>query len=678
MTPQLRIASVLLWIAAAGLGHRAMQAPTPDPDRARALMALHASLFDDTPRPTGSPAASRARRRIADALDAAGCPVQVQRGWSCSERVCSDVSNLWCRVGPATGPAVVGMAHTDSVAAGPGAADDGAGVVAWIDTVQRLDPATLKRPLVVLLTDAEEVGLLGARLFFADPPVEVGEVINLEARGTSGASAWFEAVGPPRPWGRWYAATGLPPRANSAYPAIYDRMPNGTDLTVVGRAGLPGINHAFIGGLQQYHTPLDDRAHLDRGSLVQQADIAMGWVRTLQDRAGGTESAVVDVVGRVLLRWPVAGSWPLLIGLALAWAGVLALDLRGGRTPGGAVVRALGAGLGIGAASCAIVEILGAILGSLAGPVWWGSPAAVGAVVVSTQVAVGAGIGAVAPPLARWHAAVAGLLGMGFAGAVLDPRLSVPTVPVIAGALAWRTISWRWPTAGIAGLAPLCAAGFVPLALGLQLALTLQHPALVAVPVGLALVGLAPAIGDRPGRVAAAGGIALALSFAVAVSSPPFTAERPQPILVHHEEGLQGAVRWTRAVVGVLPTGQAHRRDAVPPAGLPGPALRWISPTSLHVAPVRGGWTLVVDGGGPFEIDGGAGGNGRTILTGVGPDGIRLTWSSAPTGLRIAERTVGVPRRRDTVGEGPTVPIHWGDQLDVWIAPVRDGAAPGG
>src|SRR5690606_2604779 len=57
-------------------------------------------------------------------------------------------------------PAVALMAHYDTVPLSPGAADDSAGVAAVLEAVRALrarGPA--ERTLVVLLTDAEEIGL---------------------------------------------------------------------------------------------------------------------------------------------------------------------------------------------------------------------------------------------------------------------------------------------------------------------------------------------------------------------------------------------------------------------------------------------------------------------------------------------------------------------------------------
>src|SRR5436309_3266412 len=51
-----------------------------------------------------------------------------------------------------------------------------------------------RNPIVYLVTDAEEVALLGAEGFVSDPALlrSTAAVINVEARGTSGPSFLFE------------------------------------------------------------------------------------------------------------------------------------------------------------------------------------------------------------------------------------------------------------------------------------------------------------------------------------------------------------------------------------------------------------------------------------------------------------------------------------------------------
>jgi hypothetical protein len=60
---------------------------------------------------------------------------------------------------------------------------------------------------------------------------------------------------------------------------IYRRMPNNTDLTIFKRGGLAGMNFAFIGRQEFYHTAQDDVAHLDLRSLQEQGRYSLSLVR---------------------------------------------------------------------------------------------------------------------------------------------------------------------------------------------------------------------------------------------------------------------------------------------------------------------------------------------------------------------------------------------------------------
>ncbi|KPF75806.1 peptidase M20, partial [Brevundimonas sp. AAP58] len=170
--------------------------------------------------------------------------------------------------------AVVMMAHYDSAWGSPGAADDAAGVAAILESVRALKArGTFDRTLVVLITDAEELNLDGARIFFSEHPLRdrVGAVVNLEARGGGGRAMMFET-------GRGNAETidlfariagradgGVTSNALSIF--VYENMPNGTDFTIPRNRGIAGLNFAFIGRPALYHTPEATPDNLDIGAL---------------------------------------------------------------------------------------------------------------------------------------------------------------------------------------------------------------------------------------------------------------------------------------------------------------------------------------------------------------------------------------------------------------------------
>src|SRR5690606_9644221 len=124
-----------------------------------------------------------------------GLEPEEQRAFVCSDGgTCAHVTNViaWLP-GQVRGPALALAAHYDSVGAGPGAADDGHGVATVLEVLRILQTSARHPPLVAVFTDGEEAGLLGMRAFVEHPRArEIGVVLNVEARGTTGPARMFE------------------------------------------------------------------------------------------------------------------------------------------------------------------------------------------------------------------------------------------------------------------------------------------------------------------------------------------------------------------------------------------------------------------------------------------------------------------------------------------------------
>src|SRR5579859_1689257 len=72
------------------------------------------------------------------------------------------------------------------------------------------------------------------------------------------------------------AATAPRPVASSLTGFVYSHMPNDTDFTVSRRAGVPGLNYAFVGRQFDYHSPSSTPATQDRGTLQDMGDQVLG------------------------------------------------------------------------------------------------------------------------------------------------------------------------------------------------------------------------------------------------------------------------------------------------------------------------------------------------------------------------------------------------------------------
>ncbi|WP_293000586.1 M20/M25/M40 family metallo-hydrolase [Nevskia sp.] len=317
---------------------RGADAPATEFSATRAQAALATMLGDGAPHPIGTPAHAAVRDRLLSQLRDLGYSPEVQIGSACDEwGNCAQIENLVARLdGREPGAAVLMAAHYDSVGAGPGAADDGAGVATVLEIARALRSAPAPRHAVILLlSDGEEVGLFGARVF-ADGhrwAREVKAAVNIEARGSSGPSVLFE-TGRANRWAmRAYAPKVQLPITNSIYYTAYQLLPNDTDFTVFKAHGWQGYNFAFSGSVQHYHTPLDDLAHLSLASVQHQGDNALAMLRVLANAdvaAPETQQAhdavYLDLMAATLLQWPA--SWaPVLAGIvAVLW---LALAIAG-------------------------------------------------------------------------------------------------------------------------------------------------------------------------------------------------------------------------------------------------------------------------------------------------------------------------------------------------------------
>ena len=184
---------------------------------------------------------------------------------------------------------LVVMSHYDSTAyASLGAADAGSGVAVVLEGIRAYlqQNITPKNDIIILISDAEEIGLLGAKAFvnkhhWAD---NVGAVLNFEARGTAGSSYMLmETNHGNKQLLNSYNSAGLQfQSSNSLAYSIYKMLPNDTDLSVFRKdKDIVGYNFAFIDNHFNYHTSLDNAQNLSLDSLAHQAYYLMPMLNKL-------------------------------------------------------------------------------------------------------------------------------------------------------------------------------------------------------------------------------------------------------------------------------------------------------------------------------------------------------------------------------------------------------------
>lgn len=330
----------------------------------------HLSVIADKPHPMGSAAHGLVQDYLVKQLSDAGLEPQVQTATVATEKgpplQAASVKNIVARLkGAGGGKAVLLVAHYDSALTSFGASDDGMAVASLLETLRALKTgATLRNDVIVLFTDGEENGLLGARAFVNENPwaKDVGVVLNFDARGNSGPVMMFETSNN-NGWLIEQLAEASPfPVAHSLSYEIYRLLPNDTDMTVFKRAGLSGLNFANIDGINRYHTPLDNLAGVDQNSMQHQGSYALALTRRLgnQDLTQTKERNAVyfDLFGKFLVHYSSAWVIPLTLVVSALFLGLLIMGLRKQKL----TVRGIALGFGSLFVSVLVASLFGWLL----------------------------------------------------------------------------------------------------------------------------------------------------------------------------------------------------------------------------------------------------------------------------------------------------------------------------
>jgi hypothetical protein len=328
--------------------------PSGDAGTGYSLPKAQATLaaIAQEPRPVGSAGHAKARDWLVAHLTGLGLAVETQKGigvrqanFDARRKGSVSVSPYENIVAVLPGrdrsaKAVLLMAHYDSVPYANGASDDAAGVASVVETarVMAAGPKPL-RDTIFLLTDAEEVGLIGAQEFFDGHPLaaRVGVAVNAEARGSRGRAVMFQTSAGNAALIDLWAAHAASPTGNSLAGDVYKRLPNDTDLSVPLARGVAGINAAYIDGLHDYHMPTDGITSIDPAAMQHLGNFSLTTTRALAGAealpgVGKADSAYFDVFGLFVARYPIWGGWVLIAlsvaGLAFARIGRLGVSWK--------------------------------------------------------------------------------------------------------------------------------------------------------------------------------------------------------------------------------------------------------------------------------------------------------------------------------------------------------------
>ena len=550
---------------------------------ARAELTLGRLLGPQIPHPVSTAANMAVRDRVRAEFAALGVRTRVYRGTGCFGRAkngffaCGTTEDIVAEVAPGEGKAIVLLAHYDSVPAGPGAADDQSSVASILEAVRALKARGIKtmHPILAVITDGEEAGLLGADAFLSNPELKarVGVVVNAEARGNQGPSLMFQTSPGNGRLIDLYARYVPQPAASSLTSVIYKLLPNDTDLTLFINQGFTSYNFAFNGNVAHYHTPLDNRENLSPASLQHQGDnilgMTSGLMRTDFASLKGGDDIYVAVLGKFLPRMPATWALPLsLFALALL---VGAAFLSRGEVLGigrrlMAIAMPLAAILACGLFGWLLHEVAVLVSGnadpSYAYPLFMRVSLAIG--VAASLLLVSRMASARMAALSVWFwfaglAVVTGALLPGLSPYFLFPALVGSVLVVLQSRLPG---AWSGTLGGIA----LFLAALTPLVILLSLVGgaesvggLLLHP-LFTIPAALGTMSLIPVMaGDPLSRrgwimltpLVAVAAIAVAI---VAGSQPAYSTITPQRLSIGFvDEHIVGKAFWTIDTQGVLP-----------------------------------------------------------------------------------------------------------------------------
>ncbi|MEK6152420.1 M28 family peptidase [Flavobacteriaceae bacterium 3-367] len=291
-------------------------------DRAMA----HVEKMAKAPHGVGFKAHAAVRQYIVSELEQLGLETSLQEGYTAGDWAnLSKATNILARIkGSGSGKALLLLSHYDSSPhSSLGASDAASGVATILESVRAFlsEKKTPRNDIIILITDAEELGLNGADLFVSQHAwaKEVGLVLNFEARGSGGPSYMLIETngGNGKLIDEFSKADPKFPVANSLAYSIYKMLPNDTDLTVFREDGdIQGFNFAFIDDHYDYHTARDTPERLDVNTLAHQGSYLMPLLQhfsnvDLDQLKSQDDYIYFNVPFFRLVSYPFAWIWPM-------------------------------------------------------------------------------------------------------------------------------------------------------------------------------------------------------------------------------------------------------------------------------------------------------------------------------------------------------------------------------
>src|SRR5690554_7425776 len=319
----------------------------------RALTPL--DEISKAPHYVGSEAHADVRKFLINELRKLGLDPHIQEGFSLNpiSKTLNKPINIVARIeGSENGKALLLLSHYDSAATSSyGASDDGAGLVTILESV-RAYLASGKRPkndIIILFSDAEELGLDGAKLFVNEHPwaQNVSLVLNFEARGTSGPSNMIVETngGNSKLIKEFIKANPEFPVASSLMYSVYKMLPNDTDSTIFREdADIDSFFFAFIDDHFNYHTANDNIHNLDTYSLAHQGSYLLSMLHHFADAdltklKSTSDNVYVNFPIVKMISYPFSWIWPMIIIACIIFITLIIYGFKKRRFNGKSILR---------------------------------------------------------------------------------------------------------------------------------------------------------------------------------------------------------------------------------------------------------------------------------------------------------------------------------------------------
>lgn len=373
-------------LAAAALALAACSAGAPGPGLPVDRVIDHTRMLAETigPRVSGTDAATRAAAYIESTLTAAGAHVE-RHPVGVVEVPAIDIlgmairpahpvdckdDNLVVRFGPDRGPALLFLAHYDSMPGAPGAVDDGISVGVLLELARELAAHPPATPVWLAFTADEEHGLVGATKLADELGDRVGFAIALDMVG-QGGQLIINGAGELIRAGElhWLAAAADAAGVDLAEPwphRVISRWWPQVERADHGAFTMRGIRaiHLFHRGgptgeriYLAYHTPQDRMDQISPASIAEVSRL----VRALAARpppppSTGDLGVWLPVAGNIVVpRWAFVIGCGLLLGIAV----IGLIGIRRQLIPGPGLIAAVIVWVGATAATFGIERLAG-------------------------------------------------------------------------------------------------------------------------------------------------------------------------------------------------------------------------------------------------------------------------------------------------------------------------------